>query len=288
VALSGIGLVGLPLLVLMVFLYFLKRTQSKIINKIRNYVYYKLIIQYFKVAFINLVLQNLLTVAQWTDDDAVLVSAGLLVAMTAVLLLFFSILAFSTETYLERSRPQLGNLYSNLKTKRFERLYGFVWFIQRIALVACLVFIKPFFFQFAITTFCLLAKPVWFCFRQPYLQIEQGFSDFMNDIFLLFTHACMATWLTANVPEDATRYAFGWKYSYLIIACFALNLVVVTHSIIGQITQSANKKRRKREREKMLAEWHKAMEEKREKREKAHLEQWKEREMTHRMRMEQN
>ena len=42
----------------------------------------------------------------------------------------------------------------------------------------------------------------------------------------------MATWLTLNVPDDETRYAFGWKYSALLATMFTLNALYVTHDLL--------------------------------------------------------
>ena len=115
--------------------------------------------------------------------------------------------------------------------------------MQRVGLVVTLVFVRTFFFQFALTTFWLLAKPLWFVYKKPYQSPESGLTDFLNDIFLLFTHACMATWLTTNVADDATRYTFGWIYSALIATNFMVNALFVIHNAINQALQACRRKR---------------------------------------------
>jgi hypothetical protein len=158
--------------------------------------------------------------------------------MALVLLIFFLTLACRSETYLEENRPQLGNLYAHLKTARHERFYGFVWFVQRIGLVATLVFFGPFYFQFALVQCWLIFKPIWFAYRMPYKKLENGLSDFANDICLLFIHLCMASWITNNVADDTQRYQFGWIYAALVVLLFLLNVLFITYSIIRHFVHS--------------------------------------------------
>ena len=146
VAIGGIGLFGAPLLLLAILLYVCKDIKGKFITTLRNYVYYKLQIQYFKVVFIALLFDHLMTVAQSSDMEAILTSSAVLTGVAAILLLILVILTLRGELYLEQNRPQIGTLYQNLKTGRPYRFYGYWWFVQRIALVATLVFVRPFFF----------------------------------------------------------------------------------------------------------------------------------------------
>ena len=250
-AIGGMSLVGAPLLLLAILLYFCKNIKGKYINKIRNYLFYKLLIQYFKVAFIALLLDHLFTVTQSSDTEVILKSSGVLTGVAAILLLFLAILTYRDRLYLEQNRPQIGALYQNLQTTTHGRFYGFFWFVQRVGLVLSLVIVRPFFFQFALTTFWLLMKPLWFVHKMPYLSLEHGLSDFLNDLFLLFTHACMATWLTSNVPDDETRYAFGWKYSVLIATMFTLNALYVIQDLLKSAFQAWKKKQRTKRRKEL-------------------------------------
>jgi hypothetical protein len=59
--LGGLGLLGLPLLVLTAALYFCRMRKVKPLEKIRSYVFYKLLIQFYKVAFLTTMLTNLRT-----------------------------------------------------------------------------------------------------------------------------------------------------------------------------------------------------------------------------------
>jgi hypothetical protein len=68
--------------------------------------------------------------------------------------------------------------------------------VQRLGIVLTLVYIKPFFVQFAFIQALLMLKPVYFSFWLPYENMEQGLSDFSNDVFLVFAHSAMAAWIT--------------------------------------------------------------------------------------------
>ena len=104
-AIGGMSIVGAPLLLLAILLYFCKNVRGKWIDKIRNYLYYKLLIQYFKVVFIALLLDNLFVVTQSSDRKAILKSTGTLTGVAAILLYFLAILTLRDRLYLEQNRP---------------------------------------------------------------------------------------------------------------------------------------------------------------------------------------
>lgn len=239
-AITGIVIIGIPLLFAALVLKLVKCKQNSKITKFRNLLYYQGLIQYFKAVFITLLFDHLLIA---TSDDSQLSSKLVLLGITVVLLLFLRLLLVKSEGYLEQHRGMLGNIYPNLKTNRVDRLYGFFWFVQRICLVTTLVVVKPFFVQYALLQFWLMAKPLWFAYRMPYELLENGISDFANDILLILVHVCMATWITNHVPDDEERYAFGWRYSILIVTVFAINALFVFRSIMKRTVEKAIEKK---------------------------------------------
>ena len=109
--------------------------------------------------------------------------------------------------------------------------------MQRLGLVLTLVYIKPFFVQFAFSQALLMLKPIYFSFWLPYENMEQGLSDFSNDVFLVFAHSAMAAWITQNVPDDNTRYQLGWLYSALITILMLYNAWFVISTILKERSQ---------------------------------------------------
>jgi hypothetical protein len=92
IAIVGSGLFGPLLLIAAVFLYLFKRTQNTKIRTIRNYLYYKVPIQYFKAVFITLLLDHLLQATRASAISSVLPSVGVLLALSAILLYFLAVL----------------------------------------------------------------------------------------------------------------------------------------------------------------------------------------------------
>ena len=53
----------------------------------------------------------------------------------------------------------------------------------------------------------------------------------MNDLFILIAHVTLS-WITLYVPDDETRYIFGWVYCAIICVMYAFNFSVIIYTFI--------------------------------------------------------
>jgi hypothetical protein len=247
----GLGVAALLLLILAVYLYFYKCRANRWAAwrlKLRNLLFHNLWIQTFKAVFITELFKSVSSLKE--GSEGVVIPIVTLLVLSLVLLVFLFLMCCRHRSYLEENRPQLGTLYLNLKTNRPGLLYCFMWFVQRVCIVLALVIVEPFSYQFVLLQLILFAKPLLFIVTKPYESLKDGVSDLANDMLLLFTHICMASLITNNVPDDNKRYDFGWAYSSLLIAIFLLNALYVTLNVLQSLRDWGLKMWRERNKKK--------------------------------------
>lgn len=59
----------------------------------------------------------------------------------------------------------------------------------------------------------LMFKLVYFVSHTPYRTFDEGLSDCLNDMFLVFLHGLQFT-ISPYVAQDSTRYQFGSFYNF--------------------------------------------------------------------------
>lgn len=116
VSVGGLGLIGIPLLVAsLIVLFFLSFVKAKIAKWIQDQIFFGLIIQYYKAAFINTCFANLMVIKEGGSEGLVSAIAQLVLTFV-ILLVIFAILNWASEEFLERNRRIIGKLYDRLNT----------------------------------------------------------------------------------------------------------------------------------------------------------------------------
>jgi hypothetical protein len=247
---AGVTFVGLVLTLFAVICFlFTAFKRYKYVQDIKQILLWNLLIRFYMISFINLLYQNGFAMTQ-SPKTVTYVSGSLTILVVLAVWAFTSFYLRKADPEVldtEDTRQRIGNLYLNLRTQPFRRLfYGQVFFWQRALIIVTVIFVDKQVLQALLLQGLLMAKACYFAAHRPFRSFDEGLSDGLNDIFLVLLHGLQFT-ISPYVAKDAERFTFGKYFNVGVYTMLALNGLLVVFGIGRSIVASERKKYRKRQ-----------------------------------------